>query len=113
MSDYLEIEDRIVEAMEWKSEHPDACPITKLAEMFDVPYQRLNHRLHKRNSKSTRMQTNLKLDEVQEEALTSYSKRCDKIGVPFRLNQLAISANSILKRSHSDLSTPPPRVSKM
>lgn len=113
MSEYLEIEDRIAEAMEWKSEHPNACPITKLAEMFDVPYQRLNHRLHKRNSKSTRMQTNLKLDEVQEEALISYLKRCDKIGVPVRLNQLAISANSILKRSHSDLSTPPPRVSKM
>ena len=33
MSEYLEIEDRIAEAMEWKSEHPDACPITKLAEI--------------------------------------------------------------------------------
>jgi hypothetical protein len=39
MSEYLEIEDRIAEAMEWESEHPNACPITKLAEMFDVPYR--------------------------------------------------------------------------
>jgi hypothetical protein len=45
MSEYLEIEDRIAEAMEWESKHPNARPITKLAEMFDVPYKRLNHRL--------------------------------------------------------------------
>lgn len=31
MSEYLEIEDRIAEAMEWKSEHPNACPITELS----------------------------------------------------------------------------------
>ena len=97
----------------FESEHPNARPITKVAKMFNVPNQRLDYRLLKKNSKSTRMQTNLKLDQVQEETLIQYIERHDKIGVPVRLNQLAILANSSLKRSHSDPSTPPPRVSKI
>jgi hypothetical protein len=67
MSEYLETEERIAEAMEWESEHPNACPITRIAEMFNVSYQRLNHRLHKKDSKSTRSSPGRSSDFISKE----------------------------------------------
>lgn len=107
---YLEEEDRIAEALEYLTALEKPIPLTHLATLFEVPYQRLRHRYQGKPSKSTRAATGRKLSKEQELILEAYLRRCDEIGVSARLRMVAISANSILARYHEDPATPPPRV---
>ena len=99
-SEYHQIEERIAEAMDYRSTTQIPITITKLATMFDVPYQRLKRRLQGRASRSTRPPTNMRLSSDQEEAILTYMRRCERLGVCARARAITISANSILRRSH-------------
>jgi len=113
-SEYQQIEERIAEAMDYRS-HPqntqNPVKITELATMFNVPYQRLQRRLQGHNSRSTRAPTNMRLSSDQEEAILSYMRRCERLGVCVRARAITISANSILRRSHEG-DTPAPIVNE-
>ena len=99
-SEYQQIEQRIADAIDHRSQTQISITITELATMFNVPYQRLQRRIQGHNSRSTRAPTNLRLSSEQEEAILSYMRRCERLGVCVRARAVTISANSILHRSH-------------
>jgi hypothetical protein len=106
-SEYQQIEERIEQAVEFQVEQSEPPRITHLASLFDVPYQRLGRRLRGVDSRSTRAPTNKKLNNDQEAALITWLKRCGALGVNARSRAISISANSILRRAHSEASPPP------
>ena len=106
-SEYQQIEQRIANAMDYRSHTQIPTTITELATMFNVPYQRLQRRLQGHNSRSTRAPTNMRLNSEQEEAILTYMRRCERLGVCARARAITISANSILRRSHEGDSLPP------
>ena len=107
---YLEEEDLIAEAVELIETLETRPQLAHVAWLFSVPYQRLRRRLQGLPSKSTRNPTNRKLTDEQEEALESYLRRCDRIGAAARVRMVAISANSILARYHTNTAVPPPKI---
>jgi hypothetical protein len=112
MAKYAEEEARINAALLWREETEFEGPLTTLAKEFRVSYKRLQRRARGLKSKSTRQPANRKLDNAQEEALITWLKRCDKIGVSARVIDVHKTANSILARCHN-LEGPAPNVSKM
>jgi hypothetical protein len=106
---YQEIENRISQCV---SDHPihEFPKIARLARKYDVPYARLYHRYHGRQSKSDRPAPNAKLDSAQELALSEFLRRRDYMGLPMRIPEVEKAANSILKECYSEPSTPPPTV---
>ena len=113
MSEYRVIKQRIAEALKWKSQQVEPPKIAELLRKFNVPYERLKRRNRGLQSKSTRLYTNTKLTNAQEEAILLYLRRCEEIGVHPRVYTLAATANSILKRAYQDPLTPLLIVSKM
>jgi len=108
---YQEIENRISQCI---NDHPiQSFPsISRLAREYNVPYTRLYHRYHGRQSKSNRPAPNTKLNSAQELALSEFIRRRDYMGSPMRISDAEKAGNSILRESHSDQSTPPPTVSE-
>ena len=72
MSDsYKNVESRVTRAL--KAMDNDLTPnISRYSRAFRVPYHRLYHRKHGRNSRSTRPAINWKLTEIQEKAVLDY-----------------------------------------
>lgn len=56
---------------------------------------------------------NRALSRPQEEAVRQWLDQLDRAGQTSNAQQLEICANSILRRQHTDPTTPPPTVSKM
>ena len=63
-------------------------------------------------SKQERPAENKKLSEDQELAVCQYLDRLDTIGTAACMIMITNCANSILRRSHTDTTTPPPTVSE-
>ena len=64
MSNYLEVEKRVQEALDYKQAHPDAT-LRFLAGQFHASIGRIFRRLHDHESRSTRPPTNQKLNGVR------------------------------------------------
>jgi hypothetical protein len=99
-SEYHHSEARIQRAVEHQSTLDKPLPVTKLATIFNAPYNRLRKRLQGTESRSTRSPTNMRLSSDQEEVLLTYLRRCERFGVHARTRAITISANSVLRRSH-------------
>ena len=79
---------------------------------FRVPEQRLRARLVGYLSKQERPATSRRLSEDQELTVCQYLDRLDTIGTTARMIMITSCANSILRRNHTDTTTPPPTVSE-
>ena len=99
-SEYHQSEARIQRAVEHQSTLDKPLPVTKLAAIFNAPYNRLRKRLQGTESRLTRSPTNMRLSSDQEEVLLTYLRRCERFGVHARTRAVTISANSVLRRSH-------------
>jgi Tc5 transposase DNA-binding domain len=108
MSDYLEAEERVQDALLYKQAHPSAS-LRFLSRSFNVPKDRIYRRLKGQDSRSTRPPTNQKLDKDQDLALCWYVESLHRIGVSLRYKAIAQAANQILAASHH-LDDPPPTV---
>ena len=108
---YSQIESRIQEALIALSER-DRPNIAAAAREFRVPEQRLRARSIGCLSKQERPAANKKLSEDQELAVCQYLDRLDTIGTAARMIMITNCANSILRRSHTNTTTPPPTVSE-
>ena len=102
---YFEIESRINEALGALSER-DRPNISADAREFRVPEQRLRARCKGRLSRQERPAANRKLSEDQELTVCQYLDRLDMIGTSARMTMITSCANSILRRSHADTTTP-------
>ena len=107
MSDYLEIEARLREALDYKRQHP-AASFRWLERQFRVRKDRLHRRWKGiQNSKSVRNPTNQKLDAHQDKAFCWYLTSLWEIGVPLRQKTMAAAANEILAAAYSRNEQPP------
>jgi len=96
MSDYTESEERLRDALDYKSKHPEAS-FRWLEKQFGVKKDRLCRRWnHTQKSKSDRDPTNLKLSAHEDKALCWYLTRLWEIGVPLRHKNIAAAANELL-----------------
>ena len=107
--EYYAIETQISDALEF-IQRVDGATIAEAARECDVPYWRLRARVASRPSRSTRPTNNLRLICDQEEALQIYMRRLDQIGLCACLPLVLNAVNSILARSHTDPTTPPPKI---
>jgi hypothetical protein len=107
-----ELIQKAVHAYNGQKHEKKGVNMTKLAQDYKVPYQRLRRRILGTDSKSTRKRTNQCLDPSQYSALYDYLDRLDDLGAPPSAPLIRNAANAILGRSHTDPSTPPPQVSK-
>ena len=98
---YGEIEGRIEKAL---SVMQDDLELTcaEAARQFFVPYPRLYARLKRRDSKTTRPRTNLRLTEEQNQALQEYVHRCDALNSPALVPQLLDAAERTFKQSEPE-----------
>jgi Tc5 transposase DNA-binding domain len=98
---YGEIEGCIEKAL---SVMQDDLELTcaEAARQFFVPYPRPYARLKRRNSKTIRPRTNLRLIEEQNQALQEYVHRCDALNSPALIPQLLDAAERILKQSEPE-----------
>ncbi|EON69455.1 hypothetical protein W97_08715 [Coniosporium apollinis CBS 100218] len=111
MSDtYRVVQARIHQAI---STIPDGAKpnLRHLAEVYNVPYQRLRERAKGRQSRSGRPAANRKLNDEQEQMLCSWLAGLDSIGVSTTWSKLVEDgANSILALHNPDPRAPPPKV---
>jgi hypothetical protein len=108
MSDYLDAEERLLDALAYKRAHPEAS-LQYLSQQFNVNKDRIHRQLRGHDSRSTRPPTNQKLDKDQDLALCWYIESLHRIGVSLRYKEIAQAANQILASSHY-LDGPPPTV---
>lgn len=102
MSDYMEVEARTIEAVEYKMDHPTSS-FRWLAQQFNVNKDRIHRRwtgLHE--SKSTRDPANLKMDKYQDKALCWYLTQLWEIGVPLRYSHIIAAANEVLAAANPE-----------
>ena len=92
-----ELEDRVQEALRAYHDR-DKPKMTKLAEEFGIPYQRLKRRVRGRNSRSARPGTNNCLDKAQEQALISWIGALDDANAPPSPQAIESCANEMLAR---------------
>ena len=109
---YHEIEERIGEAVAHIQENPHSN-ISKIAREFDVPHQRLRHRLKTGRSKITENGQSKKLSPAKELALYHFLDRLNATGFLTRISFIKDFANDLLRRNHTDPTTDPPSVSHM
>ena len=102
---YHEVEDNIDDVICTlnEAEFPN---IAKTACEFDVSEQRLRRRYKGTQNKIQCGGRNKKLNESQELVLCYYLDRLNESGVSARSSMFQAAANSILKRSYDDSSTP-------
>ena len=108
----MDIESRIQTALD-AYKHDNSQKITVLARQNSVPYQRLLRRIHGTPSAHAKKPVNYMLNKEQEEAVKLWIYDLDKAGQAPTAQRVRDCANSILKRNHTDPSSPPPQVSKM
>jgi hypothetical protein len=106
-----ELIQKAVHAYNEQKREKKRANMTKLAQDYKVPYQRLRRRILRTDSKSTRKRTNQCLDPTQYSILYDHLDRLDDLGAPPSTPLIRNAANAILERSHTDPSTPP-QVSK-
>ena len=109
---YHEIEERIGRAVAHIQENPHSN-ISKIAREFDVPHQRLRHRLKTGRSKITENGQNKKLSLAKELTLYHFLDCLDPTGFPARIPFIKGFTNDLLRRNHTDPTTDPPSVSHM
>ena len=86
---------RLVE--EWRGK---PCNVKKLAESNNVPYQRLNNRLHDKTRSTTAYNASQRvLSVAQETALVEYIDFLDVKGTKARVKEIEIAANRMLRNA--------------
>ncbi|KAF7510480.1 hypothetical protein GJ744_006326 [Endocarpon pusillum] len=78
-------------------EHP---VIAQKAREYRVSKYRIQRRLKGVGPRTSRILTNYKLLEVQEEALLQYILTCDEIGQSMRYDFISKVANDMLEKNH-------------
>ena len=101
-----EIEQRISNCLEKYCDN-EKFNIAAAAREFAVPESRLRARAKGRMSRHDRPGVGRRLNFLQDEALKSYIRRCDSIGVPRLVPQLQGAAQYLLDRIHPDGKAPP------
>ncbi|KAF6803349.1 fot5 transposase, partial [Colletotrichum musicola] len=101
------MEGRIQEALK-ALEYDPGLKITRAAELFNVPRQRLYQRLRGRGTLVDRATNNAKLDWAQETALVTYVERLDRMSLRVRQEVLRDAANLLLREGAGpDCKKPP------
>src|SRR2546421_1481481 len=109
---YEETEDLIRKALD-SVDLDSKVNFSKLARQYKVPYQRLLARAKGGNSLYDRPCTSYKLTLEQDNALMSYIKRLDNLGICARPHMVVGCANTILSRGHKKSQPgPPPTVDR-
>lgn len=88
---------------------PGKINVARLAKKHDVPEMRLRRRLNGGSSKSTRSPSNKKLTDTQENAILSWIRHLDNMGLAARPSLIRASADQLLLHDH-EAGTPIPRV---
>jgi hypothetical protein len=101
----------ILKAINHRESDP-GLPLTKLAEIYDILYQRLKARAKGRGDRTNSGGHNRALTNDQDATLYEIIDRLERSGMHARLSMVASIANFILRNAHEDSESEPPTVGK-
>ena len=112
---YKDVESRIAEAISAYRDRENQNQVPKVAALareFNVPYRRLQRRLHGIGSRSDIQRHNKKLTDAQETALKQFIDKFDDAGASVRLRSVRTYANTIISANEDNETNNPNKVGK-